>query len=399
MPVEGSAPVQSPSPAAAGTSDAAQGAGSAAGAVNQSRVGGGFLNPQIPAELTFFDRVFGADPSTFQRAPVCRPGDPVVSAAELAAQSQVSGGATAAKPAPARAAAVVPIINLPFENGILQQDSFEASLNKQLDSNPGVSIVYNWGSASVQEVSQTYEALGTSIGKQADLKGVRFLFTKLPVDQGLLNRIVSCVGGPKQEDMIKLIHKIAPSTVNVPNDTLVRSAAYQEYKAYVACLGKAADGGIEVRALDPAATLTSDVGQYIILGIGKYPESSSEILADRIRKEVFDPKLDDDAKAANLTRIVKAPGVTPEQLAGALRHLDADMPALHKAFMALRPEVASDVATALAAAIHQIDDNDDRRIWVGTVPSWFGGFIDRHPKMSEDDKGKIANAILLLAKK
>jgi hypothetical protein len=427
MPVEGSAPVQSPSPATAGTSDAAHGAGSVAGAVNQSRVADGFWNPQIPAELTVFDRVFGADPSTLQRAPVCRLGETVVPAWEFAAQSQVSGGATA-KPTPASAAALVPIINLPFKNGILQQDSFEASLNKQLDSKPGVSIVdNNWDSASVDEVWRTYRALGTLIGKQADLKGVKVLFTNLvlPADQGLLNRIVSRVGGPKQEDMIKLMHEIAPSTVNMPDDALVRSTDYGKHEAYVACLGKAADGGIEVRALEPGATLTSDVGQYIILGIGtraeifdsgfkdeagnskvpdaitqarQYPESSSGILADRIRKEVFDPELD-DVKAANLTRIVKAPGVTPELLAVALRHLAADMPELRKAFMALRPEVASDVATALAAAIHQIDDNGDRRIWVGIVPSWFGGFIDLHPEMSQVDRTKIANAILLLVKK
>jgi hypothetical protein len=280
MPVDGPPPVQSPSPAAAGTSDAAQGADPAAGAVNQSRVGDGFLNPKIPAELTFFNRMFDAGASTLQRAPVCRLGE-AVPAWDLAAQSQVSGGATAAKPAPARAAALEPI-ELPFKNGILQRESFRAALNAQLDSKNKAALIVdkNWSGASVADVRQTYRTVGEEIAAQEE-KGVTILFTDLvpPAKQYLLKEALPAGSANDHERaMVALMNEIGFSTLGMNRDALgalVRSDDYGKLEAYIACLAAAADKGIEVRALDPAATPKPGSEQYIILASGTRADVSA----------------------------------------------------------------------------------------------------------------------------
>ena len=344
MAVEGASNVQSQSHSVAGTPDAAA-------ATPVDRVANGFLTSQTPSGPLLADNTHHAG------SPAPRPGD--IPAWKLAQDDgAATGGATAAKPSPATAPASAPI-ELPFNHGVLDKAAFVASLDRQLDHNQGASVVdKNWSRASVQEVRRTYNTLGEAIGEQADGKGVKILFTDmvLPADQKLLAKVVLRVGGPRQEDMIDLMHKVDPTTFAVRDDVLVQSNDYQKLEAYVACLGKAMDGGIEVKALNPGETPKPDVGQYIVLGSGTRADvSASTRVQARLLTEVTDTKLTPAVRARNLAKILD-PSATPDILARALRNFSRpEIDALQSAMEKLPPKSVRAVATALDPAICQIE--------------------------------------------
>jgi hypothetical protein len=77
--------------------------------------------------------------------------------------------------------------------------------------------------------------------------------------------------------------------------------------------------------LEPSATPSPDLGQYIILGSGTRADifASTGILA-RMLEEVTDTKLAPAARAVNLAEIID-PMVTPDILTRALRNLLSDI--------------------------------------------------------------------------
>jgi hypothetical protein len=376
-----------------------------AGRSDVCRVDERFLTPAKPGTV-LADCTSHTGSTTFKQGSVSGSDRTLFPASQLLAQDepmqpQPAGGATAAKPAAARDVALVPI-ELSFKGGILrrgglQRDHFEGSLNGQLDSQKVASIVEkNWSGASVEQVKQTYKMLGEMIREQVTYKGVNVLLTDLlpPKDQRWLEAALR--GKPaREQDMIALMHRIDPSTVAIRDDVLVQSNDYRKLEAYIACLGEAAAGGIEVRALEPGETPKPDLGQYVIIlrsGMRADVSDATRIRA-RIVNEAADPNLTPAARAGNLVDILD-PGVTPDILARALSNLSQpEIQALQGAMEALAPQAVRAVATALAPAICQMDDYDLANAFLVGI-----GTASRKVNRSSPDSLAIDGARVLVAK-
>jgi hypothetical protein len=112
--------------------------------------------------------------------------------------------------------------------------------------------------------------------------------------------------------------------------------------------------------------------------VSPYMRSAGGILADRFRV----------AEAVDLAKIVKAPGFTAEQLAGALPELyPLQLLNVQKAFLSVNPKDAPVVANAFVAAIREIVDVDDRRRLASAFKVSF-----EDPKLPPDVKASIVKA-------
>ena len=206
-----------------------------------------------------------------------------------------------------------------------------------------------------------------------------------PVSPGLLASALQRHGANEisnLEQAFPLLDRIAaPLAARIFASAITKMRATDTRKQFASALVK---GFPEKEGNNPVKTRADIASANAIANakgqVSPYLESASEHLADRFRVQ---------GNSARLAEIVKTPGFTPEQLAGAwLKLSDDNLVRFYEAFAALDPKDAPIVASAIAAASREIDGVDGVRL-TGAAMAALMTFKGNHANMSVDDRDRI----------